>query len=399
MHPRWVWFTLFMEKGNNMKRAQTASFIVGASLVAAAVALTACGTETTDRSIRRVNGPNGPLTYVSSFVSPEQIEKIIGENELTPVINDGANIPEKYHPLIDAFGKVSMGCSATHIGDGLVISAGHCFEAPERRINNKPCAGVTVDWGFRKDKSPYLKSNCVTVLAAELNDDRDYAIFKVDVAPTAKVEVDLSVRPKVGTALTIFGHPQLRPLEWSKTCTLEDATRGGWGADAFSHQCDTEPGNSGSSVIDDTTLKIIGIHDGGRVPWNYATFITDTPVREFLGGSTPTPAPTPGDSVVKLPNQLFGPFRNNQKTVLTTFGRELGAYITFDMLIDLDEGRDFVSVAYGDRQRVELSGIKRRKFDRLQLPVTVSFRSNSFIRSSDVILQNIKVFKSALPNP
>ena len=73
--------------------------------------------------------------------------------------------------------------------------------------------------------------------------------------------------------------------------------------------------------------------------------------------------------------------------------------MTFDMLIDLEEGRDFVSIAYGDRQRVELSGIKRRKFDRLQLPVTVSFRSNSFIRSNDVILQNIKVFKSALPNP
>ena len=397
-----------MEKGSKMKRGQKASSIFGASLVAAAAGLTACGTETTDRSIRRVNGPNGPLTYVSSFVNPDQIEKIIGENELTPVLNDGANIPEKYRPLIDAFGKISMGCSATHIGDGLVISAGHCFEAPERRINNKPCAGVTVDWGFRKDKTPYLKSKCVTILAAELNDNRDYAIFKVDVAPTAKVEIDLSARPKVGTALTIFGHPQLRPLEWSKTCTLEEASRGGWGTDAFSHQCDTEPGNSGSTVIDDTTLKIIGIHDGGRVPWNYATFITDTPVREFLDGSTPTnpvpPAPTPNpgtpsDAIVKLPNQLFGPFRNNQNTVLATFGRELGDYMTFDMLIDLEEGRDFVSIAYGDRQRVELSGIKRRKFDRLQLPVTVSFRSNSFIRSNDVILQNIKVFKSALPNP
>ncbi len=409
IRPGWAWFTLFMKKGSNMTRGQQNKFGLGASLIAAAFALNACGTESTDRSIRRIDGPNGPITYVSSFVNPEQIEKIIGENELTPVINDGANIPEKYRPLINAFGKISMGCTATHIGNGLVISAGHCFEAPEKRINNKPCDRITVDWGYRKDKAPYLKSKCVTVLAAELNDDRDYAIFKVDVAPTAKIELDLSARPKVGSTITIFGHPQLRPLEWSKTCSIEESSKGGWGVDQFSHQCDTEPGNSGSTIIDDTTLKIIGIHDGGRVPWNYGTFITDTPVREFLGDATPTnptpPAPPsqqPGGSdqtVVKLPNQLFGPFRNNQRTVLTTFGLDLGEYIDFEILTDLEEGRDFIVIEHGDRQRAELSGINRRKFSGLKLPVTVSFRSNAFVRSNTAILQNIKVYKSVIPNP
>jgi V8-like Glu-specific endopeptidase len=403
--------TLFMKKGSNMKRGQLNVSLAGASLLAIAAVLSACGSGTTDRSVRKVYGPNGLLTYVSSFVNPDQIEKIIGENDLTPVLEDGANIPEKYRSLIDAFGKISMGCSATHIGDGLVISAGHCFDAPERRGNNLSCDKITVDWGYRKDKPAYLKSKCVVVLAAELSDNRDYAIFKVDVAPEAKIELDLSERPKTGTPLTIFGHPQLRPLEWSKTCVLEEASKGGWGTDEFSHQCDTEPGNSGSTIIDDSSLKIIGIHDGGRVPWNYGTFITDTPIREFIGGGdtptdpTPTDPTTPGqdpdqdDSVTQLPNQLFGPFKNNQNMVLTSFSADLGETISFDMLIDLENGRDFVTVEYGDGQKVELTGVTRKRFENIQLPVRVSFRSNAFIRSNDVILQNIKVYKAQVPNP
>lgn len=399
-----------------MTRGHTSQALIGASLVAATAALVACGTGSTDRSVRRIDGPNGALTYVSSFVNPGQIEKIIGENDLTPVLNDGANIPEKYRTLIDAFGRISMGCSATHIGNGLVLTAGHCFEAPERRVNNKPCDRITVDWGYRKDKAAYLKSKCVTVLAAELNDNRDYAIFKVDVAPTAKIEMDLQARPKVGTAVTIFGHPQLRPLEWSKTCIIEESSRGGWGTDEFSHQCDTEPGNSGSTVIDDTTLKIIGIHDGGRAPWNYGTFLVDTPILEFVQDTSPTnpnptpvpspsPAPTPSqpgnpsDSIMKLPNQVFGPFRNNENRVLATFGEELGTYVSFSLLTDVQEGRDYVVVKHGDRQRTEVSGVGRRNFNRLRLPVEITFKSDRFVRSNNVILQSIRVYKTSYQNP
>jgi len=394
-----------------MIRGQTTHLTLGASLVAAAAVFTACGTGTTDRTVRRINGPNGPLTFVSSFVNPDQVEKIIGTNELTPVLKDGANIPAKYGPLIDAFGKISMGCTATHIGNSLVLTAGHCFEAPEKRINNKPCAGVTVDWGYRKDKAAYLKSKCLMVLAAELNDNRDYAIFRVDQAPTAKVEIDLSAKAKTGSTLTIFGHPQLRPLEWSQTCTLEDASRGGWGTDEFSHQCDTEPGNSGSTIIDDNSLKVVGIHDGGRIPWNYGTFLVNTPLAEFVGGSTPTnPAPTPApaptarptppsDTIVKLPNRVFGPFSNNSKMVLSSFGVELGSSVSFDIVVDVEEGYDFVTIKAGDNLRFEISGAQKRHFDRLMLPVEISFRSDEAGPSKRVSVLNVQARKSSLPNP
>lgn len=211
--------------------------------------------------------------------------KIIGENDLVSVIQNGANIPAKYRPLLDAFGRISMGCTATHIGDGLVLTAGHCFNASSTRADNRPCDGKSVAWGFRKDSPAYLTSNCTTILTMQHHRDRDFAIFRVDRPPPVKVRMRYDARPPVDTKLTIFSHPRSRPLEWSTTCLLKPGSVGGWGADMLSHQCDTEGGSSGAAVIDDDTLEIVAIHDGGRVPWNYATYLESTPIEELVGPS------------------------------------------------------------------------------------------------------------------
>jgi len=362
---------------------------IATGLVTLASFLHACAGESGQLKLTKSLSENGPLT----FLSADSAEKIIGKNDLIPVLRDGANIPEKYSRLIDAFGKISMGCTATHIGKGLVLTAGHCFEASSRR-SAKTCDGVSVSWGYRKDKAPYLISQCEAVLAAEYNDNRDYAIFKVDKAPTEKVEFDLQSRPKVGNALTIFGHPQARPLEWSQTCVLETSARGGWGTDQFSHQCDTEPGNSGSTVLDDVSLKIIGIHDGGRTPWNYATYLVDIPLAEFLEDDTNQPQPDhPPVQTISLPDMNFGPFLNDQTVELARFGAELGHSISFEMFLDTEEKRDFVVIRYGDDQVIEESGFQKRSFDRLVLPVEISFRSSRFIRSTTANFSKIKVYK------
>lgn len=217
--------------------------------------------------------------------------KIIGENDLTVVLNNGANIPKKYGPLVNAFGRMSMGCTATHIGGGVVVTAGHCFNAPSTRKDNVPCANVKVEWGLRKDSASYLTSQCKIILSEQTNRDKDWAIFTVEPAPPAEVAVDFAARPSVDTNLTIFGHPRRRPLEWSKTCKLKSASAGGWGAGQFSHQCDTEPGNSGSTILNDDNLKVVGIHDGGNTSWNYGTYLSDTPLAEFVGPNKKKPAP------------------------------------------------------------------------------------------------------------
>lgn len=254
------------------------------TMLSAAI-LSGCGNAETSIPLvpARMYTSTGPITFLHPQGEPFDLEKVIGDNNLSSVTSDGKNIPPALRPLINAFGIISMGCTATHIGNGIVLSAGHCFDAPSARANDVSCpSGTLVKWGFRKDSSPYLVSTCTRILAYELNAHRDYAIFLVDKFPSARVNIDITSRPRNGTKVTIFGHPNLRPLEWSGICTVQSASRGGWGKNEFSHQCDTEPGNSGSTIISMASQKVVGIHDGGRAPWNYGTFLIDTPLAEVL---------------------------------------------------------------------------------------------------------------------
>ena len=59
---------------------------------------------------------------------------------------------------------MSMGCTATHIGNGIVLSAGHCFWAEDTLTKDQPCSDTTIDWGVRGDKKAYLTSKCEKVL-------------------------------------------------------------------------------------------------------------------------------------------------------------------------------------------------------------------------------------------
>jgi hypothetical protein len=296
-----------------------------------------------------------------------------------------------------------------------------------------------VEWGVRKDKAAFLTSNCVKILAYETNDDRDYAIYMVDKAPDVSIDVDLSARIALEATITIFGHPQLRPLEWSKVCVVKpnkgnpDQSQD-WGIHQFAHQCDTEPGNSGSTVIDDTTLRVVGIHDGGLAPWNYATHITDTPLREFIGKPQPTPttaptalptaapttfptvaptalptaaptvsptiaptvAPSPQPTAApgKYPDLTFGPFANDENRVLAKFSTREGGRVSFVVETDVEQGYDRVVVSSGTgfaSRSFRLTGTESRSFRNLKTPVTVRFVSDSEGESSEVVIRDIEV--------
>lgn len=223
---------------------------------------------------------------------------------------DMPRIPAKYRPLGRAFGIVNIGCTATHVGAGVVLTAGHCVlaEPVQQPVKDEACPdGLAVTWSYT-----YLKwskngpmatlpkagdvSPCFRILAAEWDANKDYAILQVDNPPSASVVVDLDARAETDREVTIFGHPAWRPLEWSGTCRVRPSADLPWQIyhrpARFGHKCDTEPISSGSPVIDTASLKIVGIHDGGlpteRLPdgtedgWNWGTFVSDTPLRSYL---------------------------------------------------------------------------------------------------------------------
>lgn len=201
--------------------------------------------------------------------------KIIGSNDLVVVKPQGENLPKAMRPLIDAFGLMSMGCTGTHIGNGLVLSAGHCFDSKE--FAEEICKTTTIQFGFRQGVNPYLETKCAEIVALELTDKKDFVVFRVADVPRAKVDVELKKSPKLRAAITIFGHPRERPLEWSQRCRLAKARDIEGTLADFTHQCDTEPASSGSVVISTSSLKIIGVHNGGVEPWNYGTLVSTTP--------------------------------------------------------------------------------------------------------------------------
>lgn len=220
---------------------------------------------------------------------------VYGEDTRIKVDDDGTNVPEKYRALLDAFGIMYRDeggfCTVTHIGKGVVMTAGHCFGAGDEPKKNYEPEETTVRWGVRGMQHatwPYLTSRLTKVLEARRSlPGPDYAFFLVDPVPPVAVKVDLAARPRAGTKLTLFSHPWGRPLEWSGTCELMPPTDHG-GSQRFDHRCATESGSSGGAMLDDATLEIVGIHDADNgsdtvvATENEATYVLDTPVRELL---------------------------------------------------------------------------------------------------------------------
>ncbi len=218
--------------------------------------------------------------------------KIIGENDLTPVGQEGTNLPESLRSLPSAIGMLAAGCTVTHIGDGLVLTAGHCVpqnvKFPDECLSRK-FPSMTIRWNYREGAEPTADSVCLKVLASELSQSHDFALLKVDNAPSASVRVELNERPAAGQQITILAHPRKRPLEWSQFCRLAvlpsdfmpDLTTQDRKT-IFAHQCDTEQGSSGAAIFDTTSLKVIGIHHGGVDPWNTATWVTTSAVSRAI---------------------------------------------------------------------------------------------------------------------
>ena len=206
--------------------------------------------------------------------------KIIGENNLTAVNSDASNIPLKYKNLVNAFGLLSNSCTATHIGNGYVLTAGHCFWVGSQLAVDLACSDTTIEWGFRQGLAPYLKSTCERIVFAQKNSSSDFAILKVSPIPDTFVEIEMLRTARPGDNVTIFSHPEQLPLYWSNICIVESLLDSKFGPATLQHKCDTNPGSSGATIIDVNTNKIVGIHNGGYSASpgsgvNYGTFITN----------------------------------------------------------------------------------------------------------------------------
>ena len=255
------------------------------------LALTACG----QHSPVQVEALSEPQGQAQASAVNYQPSKIIGINPLVPIRADGSNLEPALRPYLDAFGIVALGnsgsCSGTHLGNGYVLTAGHCFAEMGQTLKNQACGNTKVYWGYRGSPAtgspkPIVTgmSPCTRIVYAELSEARDFAIFQVSNPPKARVAIAVeSARTAANTKLTIFGYPQGRPLEWSQYCPLRRNTVITYqtpNAARMAYQCDTEPGNSGSSVMAIGTqgARVVGVHDAAApdpIKYNIGTYMFD----------------------------------------------------------------------------------------------------------------------------
>jgi len=179
------------------------------------------------------------------------VDKVIfGETDFVMVKSDGSNIPEKYRSLIYATGYLDSGCTVSHIGNGLVLTAAHCLTPDEIFPDNPDLClkGRSIQFGIFKDGIKGPKATCIKRLYAEVNITRDVALLHADKFPIEKIEVELDKVPSPDTQLTLFGHPLGKPLQWSKECKLIKVKYCS-SQDTFGFMCDSLPGSSGSLLI------------------------------------------------------------------------------------------------------------------------------------------------------
>ena len=227
---------------------------------------------------------------------------------------DGSNLPMNLRPLRGAIAKVKHivsfdgapgACTGTHVGNGLVLTAGHCFRRDWE-------TGMVYRRTPREDDGPFArisvefedgKSFTATMLDWALTMQEDYAVLRLEgnELPSASIPIrKTSAAPSYGTKLTMLSYPDGRRREgrelvdettmiWSKYCTYDDA--GGEVDDfhmvdvdhgRFAHQCQSAPGSSGAVLIDATTLEVVGIHNGYLNEANYGMQIANVPWKQYV---------------------------------------------------------------------------------------------------------------------
>lgn len=195
-------------------------------------------------------------------------DRVIGLDDRVNVESAIEELPSNLRRLLPAVGVMDNHCTASHIGNGLVLTAGHCLRAGLDEESKDSCDSIQVMF-----YSSAQKSHCKRILKMRHNENLDYGVFEVNVFPDARLEPAQQDDSFHGTQMTLLGFPANGDYRWSRACQLRSL----WSSlpfahSDFGHDCDTEVGNSGSPILIWESGALVGIHAGGNSDINYGTF-------------------------------------------------------------------------------------------------------------------------------
>lgn len=150
-------------------------------------------------------------------------------------------------------------CTGFLIAADKLLTNEHCINSAVR------CATARAIFGYLSASAETEQARCKKILVKDTSGD--LALVQLDrrVGKNWGTLTLATTMPAVGAALYIPQHPDGRPQEVSiDNCKMvEVLVPGVSGKTDFSHSCDTEPGASGSPVIDTRSNEVIGLHHWG----------------------------------------------------------------------------------------------------------------------------------------
>lgn len=376
------------------------------------------------------------LLFATACRDPQSVPQlIVGADDRVAIGAETADVPERLRALAPAIGRMwiqleegRFTCTATYLGNGLAVTAGHCFSpnGTPRDESAAPCENIEVEWGVTwedarrarsfdpshpardmSEKDPgvvTLRTRCQTRLAVQYDDAMDFALFRIDGSGgEPAVAVQVSAGPLVpGTPLTSLGYSRGRPLRWSGACTLGEVSP--VRPRMFQHDCDTTQGNSGATLLDARTLQIVGIHNGGVGQpdsdlgfSNEGTSLASLP-ESWLTELGTLRAPDQTESgVVALAHGCHAdsaaPCAGNDENKVWTLAPEGQGFADLEASVDSEEGLDLLVLVDGRGRRYDLSGRMSRSFAGLVLPLKVYWSTDESGRSKGFVLRNFHSYR------
>ncbi len=323
-----------------------------------AASLTACGVDSSSNASRQM-----------SIIDQDTLSAVDASSPI------GARLQEK----LGAIGKMTGGCTAFHLGEGVVATAGHCLAAEQQ----DSCQNLVIDWGFTGETRGGERSRCLKTLQHRLDDGADFALLLVDPIPAAALKMqarsDQDVQEKARAL--VIGFPQNKLLSWSGYCEAKWNLQGE--SKLFYHGCDTLPGHSGSPVLDAENLNVIGLHDGeANGQENYGSFLPAS--EEIRDALMKHEEPASGGSDLH-----FGPFADKLHQTLVNFTRKQGEFVSFNLSYDVEDGYDKLLIVDGTGRIYEMSGKHQQSYQRLPTPVSLAVKTDYAGNSNAVAISAI----------
>jgi V8-like Glu-specific endopeptidase len=202
---------------------------------------------------------------VASGITPVTSEGIIGTNDMRPYATAVDPIAKWGSPVARIRYMTPEGdekaCTGFMVAPDLLLTNQHCI------ADDLTLASAVCDFKYDKSGAAPDKYRGVRVVATDAA--LDFSVLELERSPGSKHgTLKLWGAPALDRALVTIHHPLGGPKMFTSTncaaTVLGVAGSGGSNVD-FRHECDTQPGSSGSPLIDIGSAQVVGLHHLGCV--------------------------------------------------------------------------------------------------------------------------------------